>query len=496
MKNFQIPFTLNELIDRVGNFYPSKIFISDDESTLSYKAFINAGHHLSNILTEQNIQFQDRILVSTENSTCIPLVIYACSLLGAICVPISFVKGSRLDFIMKDCNPRLIITADTKRFSKYKTPILGLKQIMDSILNKKEGKQRAYAKVIDLDLLLLLYTSGSTGNPKAVALNHSNILSASESISRYLEINEKDRIINFNPFSFDYGLYHFIICANRGASLFLQKNFVYKEEIMQIILSKRITVLPFIPSQIISLCNKKNKYKVANSVRIITNTGAPFPSTALTQLRTIFPNAEIFAMYGLTECKRVSFLDPSKLSLKKDSVGQAMPNTRVKIIDGNFKEMNAGDTGQLVVQGRNVMVGYWNNDKATRKKIKKIALEPPYLLTGDYFYSDSDKDLFFVGRRDDIYKSYGLRISTKDIEHIISKHEKVAEVAVVGKYEENNAYFIAYIVLNSKALPAQIKEFIAMHVENQYMIPRDIHILSKIPKTTNGKIDYKKIEVR
>ncbi len=497
---FSIPFYMHEVIDRAAEVYPRKIFVEDETDSLTYKNFIRLGTKLADELKARcDLKMGERVLTACDNTLLVPLYLYAASRLGGIFVPLAKnFQGQRLAHILKDCSPKLIIT-DNKNFAScckgYRVVLQKNLKDLNKIIKDRKPYTSVPETLIDLDTFLLIYTSGSTGMPKGVALSHSSVISATESIARYLEINENEKIINFNPFSFDYGLYQIFITAIRGATLYIQKNFIYKEKIFSFIKEKNITGIPFVPSQIVTMYDRSElEEKIFGEVRFISTTGAPFPHRHVSKLRHNFPNARIYPMYGLTECKRVSYLHPSKVDRKPTSVGRAMPNSRVRIIDKKKQVVPAGETGMLAIEGRNVMQGYWNipddNDNvlgfipASRNKI---------LFSGDYFYLDKENDLFFVGRRDDIVKSNGIRISLKDIEKILERIPEVSEAAVVAVPDEKiENTFHAFIVRKpgKKIGSNDILQIMLKEVETRFMLPKKITLTDSIPKKNNGKIDY------
>jgi len=499
-----IPFTVHEIIDRAAFLFPSKLFLVADQGELTYSQVIDLGRKLAYKLKTAEVGIGDRVLVACGNSLYVPIYLYATSLLGAITVPVSTqLRGSRLDFVLQDCSPCLVVTTDKyfrDRCAKsFGMPISYFNRVDDFIAEIDSiQKYEEVCNVIDLDLIVLMYTSGSTGMPKAVALCHSNVLSATESIARYLDIIEQDRILNCIPFTFDYGFFQILLCAIRGATLYIRPNFAYKEDIFSLIDNANITGIPFVSTQFTSIYARGGIGKRSfPSVRFITNTGSPFPEKYFEELKCTFPNAKIFSMYGLTECKRVSYLDPEKLPRKLSSVGKAMPNVRVRIIDESHNEVGAGVAGQLAVEGRNVMKGYWNNPNETKRVIRFANnLENPTLLTGDYFKTDVEGDLYFLGRRDDIVKICDTRISTKDLESVIACHEMVQEVAVIAYIKDMyTPLLFAFIVpFSDKHLQAnELRAYIAQNVESPNMIPARLVLYNELPKTEHGKIDYSKL---
>ena len=212
-----------------------------------------------------------------------------------------------------------------------------------------------------------------------------------------------------------------------------------------------------------------------------------------------FPHVRIYSMYGLTECKRVTYLPPEKLKAKPESVGKAMPNMEAFIVDeqGN-KITKPGVVGELVVQGPNVMIGYWNKPKETDEVIKPGANpEDRWLYSGDLFTMDEDGDLFFFGRKDDMIKTAGEKVSPKEIENVLYDIEDVHEVAVIGVPDDMLGQAIKAVVALRKGSKLTEKEIIlhcSKHLEN-FMVPKYVEIREQLPKTSTGKISKKELIV-
>jgi acyl-coenzyme A synthetase/AMP-(fatty) acid ligase len=229
----------------------------------------------------------------------------------------------------------------------------------------------------------------------------------------------------------------------------------------------------------------------------VTNTAAALPPDYVAKLRQIFPNARIFAMYGLTECKRVSFLEPEFINKKPGSVGKAIPGTEIFLLSPEGAPVRPGEPGILHVRGPHVMLGYWNNPEATAKMIKPGRLPGERVLCAqDWFVMDSDGFLYFQGRSDDIIKTRGEKVSPVEVENVLLGMPGIKEAAVIGIPDENLGQAIKAFVLpeeNTALSASAIKQYCAARLEN-FMVPQHIQTVSELPKSPNGKIMKKSLQ--
>jgi acyl-CoA synthetase (AMP-forming)/AMP-acid ligase II len=346
---------------------------------------------------------------------------------------------------------------------------------------------------IDLDLATIIYTSGTTGDPKGVMLTHLNVVSAATSITTYLENREDDIIINVLPLSFDYGLYQVLMASKFGGTVVLEKSFTFPYKVIEKMVQERVTGFPGVPTIFAILLGFKDLGKFDLSrLRYISNTAAFLPASYIERLRDMFPHTKIYSMYGLTECKRVSYLPPEGIDHRPNSVGRAIPNEEVWIVDENGNRVGSGVIGELVVRGSNVMCGYWGLPEETSRVLKPGKYPGETVLyTGDLFKMDDEGFLYFVGRKDDMIKSRGERISPKEIERCICALHGVAEAAVIGVHDDLLGQAIkAFLVCNDG--PVLDEKDILIHCRENledFMIPKYIQFIKILPKTPNGKID-------
>ncbi|NCW46334.1 MAG: long-chain fatty acid--CoA ligase, partial [Gemmatimonadaceae bacterium] len=287
--------------------------------------------------------------------------------------------------------------------------------------------------LIDQDLCLIIYTSGSTGQPKGVMMSHRAIHNNVWSISTYLHNVPQDVVLCVLPLSFDYGLFQILTAARVGFTVVVERSFAYPYEVLRRAATHGITGLPGVPTIFATLLQFAPFDGIdLSSLRYITNTAAPFPPAHIRRLRTLLPQTSIFSMFGLTECTRVSYLDPAKLDDKVNSVGRAMPNSETFIVDDSGNPLAAGEVGELVVRGTSLMRGYWRRAEETAHALRDGPLGEKLLYTGDLFRADNDGDLYFVGRKDDVFKCRGEKVSPREVESILFEIDAVAEAAVVG----------------------------------------------------------------
>jgi acyl-CoA synthetase (AMP-forming)/AMP-acid ligase II len=346
-------------------------------------------------------------------------------------------------------------------------------------------------RAIDVDLAALIYTSGSTGDPKGVMLTHRNMLTAATSITTYVGNVEDDVILGVLPLAFDYGLYQMIMAFRMGARLLLERSFTYPADVLQRVVEEKVTGFPGVPTIFAILAERKTmKYDFSN-VRYVTNTAAALSEKHIGALREIFPKARVFSMYGLTECKRCTYLPPEDIDRKPTSVGIAIPNTELWLVGEDGQRLGPGEVGQLVIRGATVMRGYWEKPEETAKKLRPGPLPGEMVLyTGDLCRLDEDGYLYFVARMDDIIKSRGEKVAPKEVESAIVNIDGVKEVAVIGVPDEILGQAIkAFVVLEEGATltdRALLKECQA-RLEN-FMVPKFVEFVTELPKTMTGKI--------
>ncbi len=452
----------------------------------------------------------DRCVVFLDNRIETTISIFATLRAGGVFSVINpSTKADKLAFVLGDCEASILITQrsllETARKAAKRTSSIRRIIVVDGgsdgddacvdwdhFLATAPRKRIPTFSGIDIDLAMLIYTSGSTGQPKGVMMTHRNVVFAITSITTYLEMRSEDVVLSVLPLSFDYGLYQLLMCVSLGATLVLEKSFAFPQKILPMLASEQVTGFPLVPTMAALIVQLRNFNPAwASSVRFLTNTAAALPTAHIRKLQSLFSGARVFSMYGMTESKRCTWLPPEQLATRPDSVGIAIPGTEVWVADEAGNAVPPNTVGELVVRGGHVMQGYWRNEMATAVALKpgRYAWEK-VLHTGDLFRMDEEGYCYFVGRKDDIIKSRGEKVSPKEIENVIHALSGIREVVVVGVPDEILGQALKAFVVKTADARLEARDVIAhclVHLED-FMVPRLIEFRDSLPMTSSGKI--------
>ena len=476
------------------------------------------------VLADQGIRRHDRVAIMLDNSSESVISVFGILKAGAVFIIVNpTMKAKKLNYILRDSTSRVLITHVSKSqiISEALKEVPHLESVLwvglpdqtlgrlapsvhslswDEVMLSTPGLQPIVKQhsTIDVDLASIIYTSGSTGEPKGVMCAHYNMVSSAQSITEYLGNLESDIILDALPLSFDYGLYQVLMAFLFGGTVVLEKSFLYPYKILEKVAGESVTGFPVVPTMVALILQMADLSKFDfGSLRYITNTAAPLPVAHIRKLQALLLHVKIFSMYGLTECKRVSYLPPDQLGKRPESVGIPMPNAEVSIVDESGNFVPVGEVGELVVRGSNVMQGYWNAPEETTKRFRPGRYRGETLLyTGDLFRRDEEGFLYFVARTDDMIKTRGERVSPKEIENALCEMAGVAEAAVIGVPDEISGQAIkAFIVAKKDAVitDTDIMVYCTKNLES-FMIPKYVQFKDALPKTPSGKVDKKLLQ--
>jgi long-chain acyl-CoA synthetase len=493
---------LHETLEQTAERTPARCALVAEGVRYSYAQVNALADGMAAQLAGHGVRRGDRVATFLDNRLDAVVAIYAALKCGAVFMPINpLTKSDKLAYLLKDSEARVLVTQETLR-SVYAPVLEGASALQCCLVVETDGaahrsanaasSRPAILPAIDVDLASIIYTSGSTGEPKGVMLTHLNMLSAARSVSEYLGLRESDVIFCALPLAFDYGLYQVLMGFLVGATVVLERSFAFPVRMLERMALERVSVFPGVPTMFSLLTGLKtlSAYDLA-SLRLITNTAAALPETHIREMRRLFPQAQLYSMYGLTECKRVTFLPPEQLDARPTSVGRGMPNEEVWLVDEAGQRLPNGNTGELVVRGSHVMRGYWRKPEATARRLKPGPLPNEMVLySGDIFRTDEEGYLYFVARKDDIIKSRGEKVSPREVENVLYAMPSVQEAAVIGVDDELLGQAVkAFVVLRDghAASEREIIKHCAARLES-FMAPKFVTIVPSLPRTATGKI--------
>lgn len=507
---------LEEFLEQTAARTPDKVALICGSRQLTYREIETEANQLAHGLIARGVQRGDRVVLFLDNCVEAAIGVWAVLKAGAVFVMANpTTKPDKLTYLLnnsravciigqskrlRSCEsiwsetPHLrnvVVVGDTEDVADCTHPLTGWS---DLIAENSDNVTPPAKRCIDVDLAALVYTSGSTGNPKGVMVTHANMVAANRSISTYLCNTADDVVINVLPLSFDYGLYQWLMCCNFGGTLVLEKSFTYPHAVLERIVKLGVTGFPIVPTIVAILLQMDLKKYDLSKLRYFSNTGAAFPVEHITTLRKLLPDVTIYSMYGLTECKRVSYLPPEEIDRRTDSVGIAMPNCETMILDDDGRELGPNEVGELVVRGSNVMKGYWEAPELTAQRLKSGRIpHEMWLCTGDLFRSDEDGFLYWVGRKDDIIKSRGEKVSPREVEDVLHQHPQIAEAAVVGVEDDVLGQAVRAVVRLQSEAEVSVRD-VQSHCRSfleDFMVPQQVEFREVLPRTANGKIDKK-----
>lgn len=503
-----IPMHLVDYLIYSEKTNPDKTAVIFENKKYKYRDLHEMSNRIANGLIDLGVVRGDRIIICLDNRIETIILFWAVLKANAI---VSIINPNtsiqKIAYMIKDADAKCVfVKNESLLLDEYQQWTCDTRQIIIVNNNDDEKYPINYKKLLttpkhtcpprsglDIDLATIVYTSGSTGIPKGVMLTHRNMIAASASINSYLALQNDDVIISALPLSFDYGLYQMILTFLNGATLLLEKDFTWPLQFIKRIAEEKATIFPGVPMMFSILSNHLPKipYEL-HSIRTVTNTGATLLKRHVDLIEQAFPSAHIFSMYGLTECKRCTYLPPEDIHRKQNSVGIPIPNTEMWVVDENGNAVSQGIMGQLVIRGATVMQGYWNKPIESNKVLKDgVWPNEKILYTGDYGYLDHEGYFYYYGRMDETIKRYGEKVSLKEIENTINLFPDVNEVAVIDVPDEIvGTGIIAFV--ETASLSENVSERINTYCKSalpKTHWPQEIFVMMTLPRNINGKFD-------
>lgn len=485
-----------------GKRHAERIALVDGSLRMSYAELVFSATNFSVALQRKGLKRGDRVALILENSWQYVVAFYGVLMAGGVVVPLNSAAKAP-DFInwWRHCNPHFMVVDGANvevakaMGSGNEVPAAlvcgGGSIVPGESFEKQLGAGVTTAPEMPLvdaeECACILYTSGTTGNPKGVMLSAANLGHNASAIVQYLKLTCDDSIVVVLPFYYSYGNSILHSHLRVGATMILQKRFLYPQVIMEMLVTERVTGFAGVPSTFLLLLDRVtlDKYDLS-SLRYITQAGGPMGITLTRRLRAALPFPDLFVMYGQTEASaRVTYLPPQQLEAKLGSVGIPIPEVSIEIRDDAGVILSSYIEGQVWIWGPSIMIGYWRDPAGTA-----AVLSNGWLNTGDMGYLDEDGYLFLAGRRSDIIKVGAHRVHPKDVEDVIAELSAVQEVAVLGVSDPLLGEAIRAVVVlvpGTEIDELSIKRH-CLAVLPGYKVPKTVDFVSTLPRTASGKI--------
>ena len=516
---------VHNFLEDSAELHPEKNALFAFEKWHTFGELNDSANRLARLLVKRGLAKGDRVALFIENSKEYVASYYAVLKAGGITVALNTDStADDVGYIIQDCGVRYLVTNE-KLLRKIRALVSGqppgegnapgpsLEQVLvwseSGAVGIEDSRREIIAlpasmeaepaespgiRMIDLDIASIVYTSGSTGKPRGAVLSHLNIVTNTRSIVDYLELTPEDRIMVVLPFYYIYGKSllntHFFV----GGSVVVDNRFMYPNVILQTMKDQAVTGFSGVPSTFTILLGRSNvRSQKFETLRYVTQAGGAMAPAVQKQVAEVFAPAKLFIMYGATEASaRLSYLDPAELPRKWGSIGKAIPNVDLFVADECGNPLPAGEEGEIVARGSNLMSGYWNHPEETEKVLRN-----GLYYSGDIGRMDEEGFIFVVGRSKDMIKIGGNRVSAKEIEEALYEHPGIHEVAVIGIPDDVLGEAPkACIVLKSgycgnieEELGAFLKDHLAL-----YKIPKCYEIRDSLPKNESGKIQKLKLK--
>lgn len=504
---------------------PERIALRQKDALVSYAALADAVEAAAHGLCASGLGRQDRVAVYVNKRVETVVACFAAARAGGVFVPVNpLLKAAQVGHILRDCGATALVTTADRLAeiapelacapdlrivivvgggASASPPAVDLAQMAWAEL--LAAGPRPLHRVVDIDVAAILYTSGSTGRPKGVVLSHRNMVSGALSVAEYLGNTPDDRLLAVLPFSFDYGFSQLTTAFLTGASVSLIDH-LFAKDVISAVQRDRITGLAAVPPLWIQLADLVWPSGIDAHLRYITNSGGRMPRATLDKLRAALPRTRPYLMYGLTEAFRGTYLPPEEIDRRPDSIGKAIPNAEIMVVRPDGSPCDADEPGELVQRGALVALGYWNDPEKTAERFRpvpaqrrELPLTEMAVWSGDTVRCDADGYLYFVGRRDEMIKTSGYRVSPTEVEEIVYASGLVGDAVAVAAPHPALGEGIVLIASRPDSGAAAEDEQLLAHCRARmptYMVPHRIEWLESLPRNPNGKFDRPALAAR
>lgn len=511
--------SIRNLLEIAAQSAPEKIGLRHGSETYSYAQLIEKVDQIAHYLTTLGLKKGSRIGIYSNKRTEQVIAILAVLSTEYVFVPITrLLKPEQIKHIINDCNISCIITDKVKienvKAIDFEGKIISYEASEESDVSFEEI-YKCYTAEVKCNIkghhnAVITYSFGSSGNPKGIVIDHRALTDGARIVSKYLNIQKEDVISGILSFNLDYGLNQIFTTLYKKATLAIHK-FVLPADFFSHLIDEHITVLPLMPIHITQMFDE-DPHRIPQpehfrDLRAITSSGGNITPLMVKNITTHFPDTAFYSMHGLTEAFRSAYLDPSQIHIRPNSIGKAIPDVEIYIINEEGEACKPREVGELIHRGACIYKGYWNAPDETAKRFKSIhildkVLHPEGQLTdeiviasGDYVYADEEGYIYFVSRKDDMIKTQGFRVSPHEIESVVYANiEEITECAVFSIPNEQIEEEIVMVYGSKNELAKnEILFELKKHLPN-YMLPAQIVYKKSMPlKSLHDKVIDKEV---
>jgi acyl-CoA ligase (AMP-forming) (exosortase A-associated) len=514
-------FLIHQYIDQQALQRPDSPAVHFKDQVVSYGQLRHAVSRVAGGLLRLGLGPSERVAIYLPKQPEAVYGIFGTAAAGSCFVPVNpLLKPRQVGYILAHCNVRVLITS-SQRLALLEEVLATCPDLRAVVVVEEsapgapaaahyekltwpqfvtDAESRLPHQRISGDMAAILYTSGSSGDPKGVVLSHGNLLAGAESVAHYLSNSAEDRILAVLPLSFDAGLSQLTTSFFVGASVVLM-DYLLPRDVIRAAGRHRVTGLAAVPPLWNQLVGLDWPLEAVGSLRYITNTGGAMPRRTTRALRKALPHTDVFLMYGLTEAFRSTYLPPDQVDVRPDSIGKAIPNAEIMVVDEAGQECAAGEPGELVHRGALVSMGYWNDPEKTAERFRPCPGQLPELpvtelavWSGDQVMKDEEGFLYFINRKDEMIKTSGYRVSPTEVEAVVYGSGKVAGAVALGLPHPTLGQAILLVATHNPGDDdlAQLSDALLAHCRRElpnFMVPLEVVVREALPLNQNGKID-------
>lgn len=512
---------IRTLLEDAQSSNASKTAIVFNEQSITYEDLLKKVNQVAFYLKELDLPKGSRIGLYSNKGIDQVIAILAILSTNYVLVPLTrLLKAEQVEYIINDCDIKCIITDKLKLESIEEIDFCGHiisyetthKEIPSFEEIYKYYNKPYFTNINGHDNAVITYSFGLSGNPKGIVISHRNLIDSARVVSQYLKLNENDVISGTLIFNLDYGLNQIFCSLYKQATLALHR-FILAGDFFNHLINDKVSVVALMPINISTMFDEEEhklpSADLLSNIRVITSSGGNVTNKMLKDLDKVFPDAKFYSMHGLSEAFRSTYLEPSQIWIRPDSIGKAISDVELYVINEKGFECKTREVGELIHRGGYIYKGYWNAPYETAQRFKSIDIlknvinlegnltNEIVIATGDYVYKDEEGYLYFVSRHDDMIKTRGFRVSPYEIESVVAKNiPQIEQCAVfsIANNEIEEEIIMVYSSRNeliSKEIIFELKKHLA-----SYMIPSQIIYKKSLPLIPSDKSKINKEELK